>query len=183
MQPKQPTIAAHNEETGVDSLSSSELEYEQQSVNNILDETKNNIRKATDEFRRQIPHSTHAVNEFQEQTIQASREIADNYIDSQKEIFNSLQSTLLPQLEETNRVFTASWVSPRTMTEYYSHLVSAIADNTIIESRLVNNIIYASIEAFKTYLRNTKHNAEDFYRLGINLARIFEKTTHSGNLK
>jgi hypothetical protein len=43
-----------------------------------LDETRDNIRRSTDEARREIPRYTQAVNEYQEQTIQASREIADN---------------------------------------------------------------------------------------------------------
>ena len=61
----------------------------------------------------QIPRYTQAVNDYQEQTIQATREIADNSIDSQKEIINSFQSALIPQLENANRVLWSNWVSPR----------------------------------------------------------------------
>jgi protoheme ferro-lyase len=34
----------------------------------------------------------HTANEYQEQTIQTAREIADNFLESQKEIINSFQS-------------------------------------------------------------------------------------------
>ena len=64
-------------------------EQQHHAINRALDETKDNIRKTTDEARSQIPRYTQAVNDYQEQTIQASREIADNYLDSQKEIINS----------------------------------------------------------------------------------------------
>ena len=48
-------------------------EHQQQAVNRALDETKDNIRKTTDEARSQIPRYTQAVNDYQEQTIQATR--------------------------------------------------------------------------------------------------------------
>jgi hypothetical protein len=41
---------------------------------------KDNIRRATDEARKDIPRYTQAVNEYHEQTIQTAREIADNYL-------------------------------------------------------------------------------------------------------
>jgi hypothetical protein len=43
-----------------------------QSVNKALNETKDNVRRATDEARSQVPRYTQAVNDYQEQTIQAS---------------------------------------------------------------------------------------------------------------
>ncbi len=70
-------------------------------INSIMStehyETKNNIRRATDEARKDIPRYTQAANEYQEQTIQTAREIADNFLESQKEIINSLQSTWVSQ--------------------------------------------------------------------------------------
>lgn len=45
-----------------------------------LDETRDTIKKYADEARSQIPSYVQTVNDYQEQTIQASREIADNYI-------------------------------------------------------------------------------------------------------
>ncbi|HJT48429.1 MAG TPA: hypothetical protein VJ729_09625, partial [Nitrososphaeraceae archaeon] len=51
----------------------------------LFDQTRNNIRRATDEARKDIPRYTQAANEYQEQTIQTAREIADNFLESQKE--------------------------------------------------------------------------------------------------
>lgn len=58
---------------------------QRQSVNRALDETRDNIRRSIDEARSQIPNYTQAINEYQEQSLQTSREIADNYIESQKD--------------------------------------------------------------------------------------------------
>jgi hypothetical protein len=151
---------------------------QQQSVNRALDETKNNIRRATDEARRDIPRYTQIVNEYQEQTIQATREIADNYLESQKEIMNSLQSALVPQMEAANRVFTSNWiVSPRHIADNYARIVSSFADNAIAATRLVNNTIFANLEAFKTSFQNARDNVKEFSRIGVNSARTLEQTS------
>src|ERR687885_147044 len=75
--PTQSTSTATSTTTST-SYDASQVQRDQQhSVNRALDETKNNIRKATDEARKDIPRYTQAANEYQEQTIQTTREIAD----------------------------------------------------------------------------------------------------------
>ena len=151
---------------------------QQQSVNRALEQTRDNIKKATDEARRDIPRYTQAVNEYQEQTIQLTREIADNYLESQKEIINSFQSSCLPQIEATNRVFTSNWmVSPRHLADNYARVVSSFADNAIAATRLVNNTIFANLEAFKTSVQNARDNAKEFSRIGVNAAKAFEQAS------
>jgi hypothetical protein len=150
---------------------------QQQSLNRALDETKDNIRKTTDEARNEIPRYTQAVNEYQEQTIQASREIADNYIESQKQIINSLQSAWIPQIEQVNRMVTSNWISPRELTEIYANMVSSFADNMIAATRLVNNMMFASMDVFKASMQHSKDNAKELSRIGVNSARTFERTS------
>jgi hypothetical protein len=148
-----------------------------QTVNRALDETRDNIRRSTDEARREIPRYTQAVNEYQEQTIQAAREIADNYIESQREIINSLQSACLPQIEAANKLFTASVVSPRHVVDNYARVVSSVADNTVTATRLINNTIFANMEAFKTCVQNARDNVKEFSRIGVNNAKTFEQVS------
>jgi hypothetical protein len=150
---------------------------QQQSLNRALDEAKDNIRKSTDEARNEIPRYTQAVNDYQEQTIQAAREITDNYIESQREIINSLQSAWVPQIEEANKAFTSNWISPRYLIEIYANMVSNFADNMIAATRLVNNIIFANMDAFKTSIQQAKDNAKELSRIGVNSARTFEQTS------
>ena len=151
---------------------------QQQFVNRALDETKDNIKRATDEARKDIPRYTQAVNEYQEQTIQTTREIADNFLESQKEIINSFQSAWVPQIEAANRVFTSNWmVSPRHLAGNYARIVSSFADNAIAATRLVNNTIFANLEAFKTSVQNARDNAKEFSRIGVNAARTLEQTS------
>ena len=156
----------------------SQIHQEQQhSVNRALDQTRDNIRRATDEARREIPRYTQAVNEYQEQTIRAARELADNFLESQKEIINSFQLAWLPHIEAANRVINASWVSPRHFADNYARVVSTLADNTVVATRLVNNTIFANLEAFKTSVQNARDNAKEFSRIGVNTARTVEQAS------
>jgi small-conductance mechanosensitive channel len=158
-----------------------EEEEQHHAINQALDETKDNIRKTTDEARSQIPRYTQSVNDYQEQTIQAAREIADNYLESQKEIINSFQSACTPYMENANRLFWSNWMSPRQASELYANMVSSIADNTIAATRLVNNAIFANMDAFKTSIQHAKENAKEFSRIGVNAAKTFEQTTRDAD--
>ena len=99
-----------------------------QAVNKALDETRDNIKKTTNEARKEIPRYTQIVNDYQENTIQAIREITDNFVDSQKEIIvNSFR-------------LWSDWItSPRQVAENYGKIVSSFADNAVSASRVVNN--------------------------------------------
>jgi hypothetical protein len=155
----------------------SQQQEQEQLVNRALDQTKDNIRKATDEARKEIPRSIQVVNEYQEQTIQATREIADSYIDAQKQIVNSFQSAFVPVVENVYQVFWNNWMSPRRITEIYAKTVSSFADNTLAVTRLANNSVFANMEAFKRSIHNTKDNAKEFSRIGVNVAKTFEQTS------
>jgi hypothetical protein len=150
---------------------------EQQSgINRVLDGAKDSIRKSTDEARTDIPRYTKAANEYHEQAIESAREIADNFLESQKEIINSLQSAWLPQIEAANRVVTSGWMSPRNFTQVYTNMVSNFADNIVAASRLVNNMIFANMDAFRTTMQQARDNTKEISRINVNTARSLEQT-------
>ena len=64
------------------SYSSTLISERGHSVERALDETRENITKSIDEARRDIPRNTQAINDYQEHTLQASKEIADTYLES-----------------------------------------------------------------------------------------------------
>jgi len=169
-----PTISTN---TKTAASSSSSQVQQLQAVNKALDETKDNIRRATDEARKDIPRYTQAVNEYQEQTIQVTIEIADNYLESQKEIINSFQSAWVPAIERAYAVVWNYWLSPRMFIDIYARTVSSIADNTIAAIRLVNNNVFSNLDAFKTSIQNTRDNLKEFSRIGVYAARTYEQTS------
>jgi hypothetical protein len=162
---------------------SQQLQEQHHLVSRSLDETRDNIRRSIDESRSQIPHYAQAVSDYQEQTIQAAREIADNYVESQKQIINSFQSVLTPYGENVNDI-TANWAtlfSPRRVSEVYANIVSNFANNVITATRVTNNMIFGNMEAFKTSLQQAKDSAKEFSRIGVNVAKTFEQTSSDNN--
>src|SRR5215216_7008826 len=86
------TARKDRKEDDTTSPSPSQLQKEQQqAVNKALDETKDEIKVATREAAKEIPRYTQRLGDLQEQTILTTREIADNYIESQKEIISIYQ--------------------------------------------------------------------------------------------
>ena len=154
-------------------------------MSSSLYETRNNIRRSLDEIRSQIPRYTQFVNDYQEQTIQSAREIADNYVESQKQIIKSFQSVVTPYTGNVNEI-TANWVtlfSPRRVSEVYANVVSNFANNVVTAIRVTNNMIFENMEAFKTSLQQTKDSVKEFSRIGVNGAKTFEQTSSDNNAR
>ena len=64
-----------------------------------IDMAKEGILRSIEEIRREMPRYSQTVTDFQNETADATREIADNFLDSQKEVLNSMQSTWAPMAE------------------------------------------------------------------------------------
>jgi hypothetical protein len=153
---------------------SSNKEKNREIINITLDETKSAVKKTTDEAIKEIPRYTKAVNEYQEETIQATKDIADNFLESQKEIIHSLQSSWIPYVENVQNSYWSYWTSPKRATENYARAVSNITDSTIASTRLANNVLYATMEAWKTSIQHARDNTKEFSRLNANFAKTFE---------
>jgi hypothetical protein len=167
-----------DENTSVPSPSQIQRE-QQQAVNKALDETKDEIKVATREAARDIPQYTQRLGDIQEQTIQTTKEIADNYIESQKEIISIYQSVWTPFIENANSRFWNYWsISPKGIAETYGTVISSFADNVISVTRLTNNAVSANMELFSTALQQTKDNSKEFSRLGINAAKVFNEASN-----
>lgn len=156
-----------------------EQNEEKQVIENVLDKTKDEIKVATREAAKEIPQYTQRLGNIQEQTIQTTREIADNYIESQKEIISIYQSVWTPFVENANSRFWNYWsISPKGMAETYGTVVSSYADNVIAATRLTNNAISANMELFSTALQQTKDSSKEFSRLGVNAAKVFNEASN-----
>ena len=137
----------------------------------VLDDTKDNIRKTLSEARKEIPRYTQTVNDSQEQTIEAIRDITDDYIESQKEIISLFQSAWAPLMEKT---FYNYWISPKNMTEVYASLLNGFTDNTIAVIGLTNNMISVNTDTIKTSIQHTRKNLKELSRIAVNTAKTFE---------
>jgi hypothetical protein len=153
---------------------SSNKDKNREIINITLDETKSAVKKTTDEAIKEIPRFTKAVNEYQEESIQATKDIADNFLESQKEVIHSVQSLWVPYVENIQNSYWSYWTSPKRATENYARAVSNITDSTIASTRLANNVYFATMETWKTSIQHARDNAKEFSRLNANVARTFE---------
>lgn len=145
----------------------SQLQREQeQAITKALDESRDNIKKTTNEARREIPRYTDVISDYQENTVQAIREVADTCIESQKDIIvNSFQ-------------LWSNWmISPRRVAEDYSNAVGNLADNAISATRLTNNAISANLQAFNTSVQTAKENIKEFSKMSGNTIKTFQQVS------
>jgi hypothetical protein len=177
---KMSTTRKDRKEEESTATSPSQVQKEQQqAVNKALNETKDEIKVATREISKEIPQYTQMLGDIQEETIKTTREIADNYIESQKEIISIYQSVWTPYLENANsRFWNYWWISPKGFAETYGTVVNSFADNVVSATRLTNNAISTNIGLASTVLQQTKDNSKEFSRLGINAARILNEASN-----
>jgi hypothetical protein len=169
-------IEQNNEkEQNLELAAAKQQEY---AVEEILDDTKDNIRSATREAAREIPQYTQKLGDIQEQTIQTTREIAYNYIEAQKEIISIYQSVWAPFIKNASIIFWNYWsISPKGMSETYGTVIRSFTENVIAGTRLTNSTISVNTKLLSTALQQTKDNSKELSRLSINAAKIFSETS------
>lgn len=146
----------------------------QEAVSRTLDEAKDNTRKMMDEARRDISARTATFNDYQEQTIKAARDMTENYLESQKEIINSMQSSWVPFVENMYGMY---WMSPRRATEIYARMARTFSEGAIAATRVANNVMFANVEAARASIQYAQENAKEINRMGVNAFRTFEETS------
>src|SRR6476469_8070192 len=147
-----------------------------ESVNRALDQTKDNINRSIEESKNQIPHYNNIVNNYQEQTLQAVKEISENYIESQKAIINSFQSAWGPY-QQNFKTSINTWNSPEAVANAYSRFVSNVADNNVTALKTTNNLVFSSFDTYKTTMEHAKENTKQIFDINTKTAKTFEQNT------
>ena len=174
-------MASKREERKDDStiswLSSDKQQQEiREAIVDAFDEAKGNTERALKEAKMEVPRYREAINNHQEKTLEAAKEIADNYIDSQREILNLYQqSAWMSRLGENEYgTFWLNWTSTITkrMTETYANLVSGYLGSILAATRLTNNMISANMEACKAF----SQHANEFSKMSANNVKSIRRT-------
>ena len=140
-----------------------------QRINRTFDEAKANTRRAVEEAERELPRYMQIVTTNQEQSVGAVRETIENYLDSQREITNFIQSFWKSYIDNV------LWMPTRRTIENYAAAVSNTTDATVAAIRIYNNIIYANAEALRLSLEYNRDNAREISRVFVNTAKQLEK--------
>jgi hypothetical protein len=140
-----------------------------QRINRTFDEAKENTRRAVQEAERELPRYMQIVTTNQEQSVGAVRDTIENYLESQREVTNFIQSFWKSYIDNV------LWTPTRRTIENYAAAVSNTTDATVAAIRIYNNIIYANAEAVRLSLEYNRDNTREMSRVFVNTAKQLEK--------
>jgi flagellar biosynthesis GTPase FlhF len=145
-----------------------------------IDETKQNIREAMEEARKEIPRYNPVVNDYQNQTIDATRDITESYLDSQRQAINSMQSSWMQVMQQQQQLSWWGWrwgwgmpISPQAVADLYTKLAGSFADAAISATRMASKMMFANIEAAKTAMTNARDNTKEMARIATDFSGTF----------
>ena len=162
-------------------LYNSVIEQNTESLKQTFDESKKSIDESIREARNQIPRYTETVNQVQEQTLQATKDIAENYLEYQKQTIDSFQSVSTPYIHNVNNQFLNNQDYFRRMPEMYTKLVNNYAENTIAMSRIFNDMAFSNMELFKNVVDNTKKQSKHLAEIGKRNVSTYERIERDSN--
>lgn len=140
-----------------------------------LNETKENVRKSIDEAKTQIPQYSNVVKNFQEQTLESTGKVVENYIEAQQSLVDAVSGSMTPYYENIRRLY-SYWISPKVPAEIYTRTVSNIAENISASARIWNDMIFGNLEAFGIALERTQRHTKELSRIGVDTAKAIENT-------
>jgi hypothetical protein len=139
-----------------------------QRINRTFDEAKN-TRRAVQEAEKELPRYMQIVTTNQEQSVGAVRDTIENYLESQREVTNFVQSFWKSYIDNV------LWTPTRRAIENYAAAVSNTTDATVAAIRICNNMIYANAEAVRLTLEYNRDNSREMSRVFVNTAKQLEK--------
>ena len=170
-----------------DSGNTQQQRQQNEAIIQSIDMTKDNIRRSIEEVGRETPRYSQTVTDFQNETAEASVEIANNFLESQKEVINSMQSAWAPMAERIGQVahyWTTTgmmmppffFFSPREMANIYARTIGAMTEAYVASTRMATNMMFAGMEATRATTNYTRQNAKEASRITSNTARAFAQT-------
>ena len=155
MSTKENTTKFNKDNNNFNERTNNTLNQQQDAINKILDNTLNNVKRTTDEATREIPRYTQRIAEYQEQTIQTIRDIASDFIETQKQVIGSFQS----QVDRNNN---GVWdlYKPQKIAENYSVAVNNFTSYLLNTSNLINNALASNMRVYNTALEQTRDNVK-----------------------
>jgi hypothetical protein len=142
----------------------------QSTINRSLDETKKNVRKSIDESRNQIPQYANIVKNYQEQALESTEKMVEDYVETQKSVINSVFNSAAPYYENANKIHDY-WFSLRVPAETYIRSVSNVAENVSASVRIGNDILFGNIEAFGNAFERAQRQTKELSRINVDNAK------------
>ena len=147
----------------------------QHTLHSSLDTTKENVKKSIDEARTQIPRYTNVVKNYQEQVLQSTGKMVEDYLEAQKSVIDSVLNSAAPYYENVNRMYNY-WLSPIVPAEIWTRSVNNIAENVSASVGIGNNILFGYIEAFGNAFERAQQHTKELSRINVDNAKTIANT-------
>ena len=150
------------------------LNQQQDAMNKTLDNTLHNVKRSTDEARREIPQYTQRIAEYQEKTIQTIKDIASDVIEAQKQVVDSFQSQQQHQVNGNSsngiNFYNGLWnlYNPQRIAENNAAMVNNFTSYLLNASNLINNALASNMRVYNTALEQTRDNVKAFTKTNTN---------------
>ena len=157
------------------------LNQQQDAINKTLDNTLHNIKRSTDEARREIPQYTQRIAEYQEKTIQTVKDIASDFIEAQKQVISSFQS----QVDNNRGNFYAFWdlYNPQRIAENNAVMVNNFTSYLLNASNLINNALASNMRVYNIALEQTRDNLKAFAKTNTNYLNAVNRQNSDVNTR
>jgi hypothetical protein len=146
-------------------IQNEQIRQSERAVERTLEDTRSNINKVTNEARREVSKSTDKMREYQEDSINIINNIANNYIESQKELFNSFSSSITDSNNRLGNYPQTSWLnyySPERFAQIYGENVNTFTNSLIRYSNLLNNLTLSNLNYYKAFLQQMELYSKEF---------------------
>ena len=146
-----------------------------ETIDRSLDETKENVRKSIDETKSQIPRYTNVIKNYQEQSLESTGKMVEEYVDAQKSLIESFFSSAAAYYDNATRMFNY-WYSPKVPVEVYTRSVSNIAENILAAARISNDLLFGNIDTLGNAFERAQRHTEELSRINVNNAKTIAET-------
>lgn len=129
-----------------------------QATRRALTQTKENIERSIDELTSEISRYIRAMNDYQENNLQETKEFIDNYLETQKELIISFQSAWDPyfRTNDDGMNYYYYWAAPKLMAQAYAGTTSILTYNMTAAIKFANNINENIVSFSRSKHRGTK---------------------------
>jgi hypothetical protein len=147
----------------------------QATLDRSLDETKKNLRRSLNEAKAQVPQYANIVKSYEEQALEFTGKMVEDFIETQKTVMNSFLNSATPYYENVNRMYNY-WFSARVLAETYIRSVNNIAENLSASVRIGNDILFGNIEAFGNAFERAQRHTKELSRINVDNAKTIANT-------
>jgi hypothetical protein len=156
------TTSSNKDNNNFNERINNNLNQQQDAINKTLDNTLHNVKRTTDEARREIPQYTQRIAEYQEKSIQTVKDIASDVIEAQKQLVNSFQSQQQQGNRNSSNVNFSNGLwdlyNPQRIAENYAVMVNNFTSYLLNASNLINNTLESNMRVYNSALEQTRDN-------------------------